>query len=572
MKTAVFLTLALALSAAPLTPAAAQAPVQVFGEIDYGSAIWSPSDPLGLSALSNAVGLASAAYGPANPPPGYSGLASTSYVAAAVSPLASTQALALAVAPLASKQQVAQAIASIPPASSDALRLTTPDATQWIDGTGGVWRVETAVTTSLLHYAWSMSGVRAFGAPTPVPQFNQTTSDLPDFQMGPNWTLHIDEANIGDELAVALTYSGEGGPVTWSIGAYGWQGWPATLHPDLSGNGEGVAVVTPAFTYVPSISTNLVDALATTSGVSLAVSAATNALAQQAADTFLATSANGGEWGVGWDGAGGLVLEGTWLSAPVIHTRLINTDIIGLGLLEVGNATEGVRIGEWSFFGDNLYDDAGFLTCGDVTAHNSITLGDVTLTAWPESAPKLDRTSGTATNLTVVGTLTVNGEPVGPCPVWQSMGLMPNAGGIQYPTITQLGIDMAYSATNLWFVIPHPAPRSHIVIQLQAFGTTTAASTNPVSLAVTSGGGYGAMTSPGATQTTICNPETLSGLRSTNIVYIAPTPEDTTRGGAFLRFDLFRPNTLASGNGVTFLSPFWRCATSNEIATKTFAQ
>lgn len=72
------------------------------------------------------------------------GLASTGYVAQAVAPLPTTQQLSAAVAPLASTQMLAQAIAAIPPASADALRLVTPDATQWIDGTGGVWRVETA--------------------------------------------------------------------------------------------------------------------------------------------------------------------------------------------------------------------------------------------------------------------------------------------------------------------------------------------------------------------------------------------------------------------------------------------
>ena len=70
-------------------------------------------------------------------------------------------------------------------------------------------------------------------------------------------------------------------------------------------------------------------------------------------------------------------------------------------------------------------------------------------------------------------------------------------------------------------------------------------------------------------RTVICDGSEASG-RYTNIVYIAPSATPT-HGGAFLRFDLTRPNTMASGNGVYFIVPYWRCATSNEILTKTFA-
>ena len=304
MKTAVFLTLALALSAAPLTPAAAQAPVQVFGEIDYGSAIWSPSDPLGLSALSNAVGLASAAYGPANPPPGYSGLASTSYVAAAVSPLASTQALALAVAPLASTQSLAAAVAPlasaqslaaavaplvstqqldaavaplattqqlaaafslIPAASADALRLTAPDATRWIDGTGCVWAVTYSLDTNTLSVTASgVISASGYTLPDGVYLFARSGDyfavDFPPDNMliGEIRPQLIDETP--PEIIHFFDYT------SWSTGL---TNWPSVL---VSTEGQGTLTLDYSYTAT----TNLVDVLATTSGVSLAVSAATN--------------------------------------------------------------------------------------------------------------------------------------------------------------------------------------------------------------------------------------------------------------------------------------------------------
>jgi len=204
------------------------------------------------------------------------------------------------------------------------------------------------------------------------------------------------------------------------------------------------------------------------------------------------------------------------------------------------------------------------------------TNGFYTVAATSDLAPKLDSSGGTATNLAVQGTLTLNGESItdwptaaDTCPVWQSAGLLPTAGDTQYPTFSRMSITLANTATNLWLVMQHPAPRSHIVMQLQTFGNSVAVSTNPVSVAVKTGG-YGDLADGSPTvRTVICDGSEASG-RYTNIVYIAPSATPTY-GGAFLRFDLTRPNTMASGNGVNFVIPFWRCATSNEILTKTFA-
>lgn len=152
------------------------------------------------------------------------------------------------------------AIAAIPPASTDAHRLINVDATKWIDGTGGVWSVTTTSVTTLTHYAWSMIDISAFGALPPVPSLNLTPDMLPDFQLGPFWTLHLDEANIGQWDSVTLYFDSGGGDTgLWSTLPSGWQGWPATLLPDLSGNCFGQATVTPVYSVSVTVSTNPVD-------------------------------------------------------------------------------------------------------------------------------------------------------------------------------------------------------------------------------------------------------------------------------------------------------------------------
>lgn len=179
---------------------------------------------------------------------------------------ASTNDLAEAVAPLVSTQQLAQALAGLPVPSADALRLVGEG--QYIDGDGGVWRVDTVSATSLVRYVWGFTNVAAYGSAIPYTKFNQLPFMLPDWSLADRWTLHIDEDGIGsDYWALALYYDdGAGSTGSWSP-AYGWQGWPAILYPDLSGNVEGLVTVSPVWTIASSVVTTRVDVVATTSHV-----------------------------------------------------------------------------------------------------------------------------------------------------------------------------------------------------------------------------------------------------------------------------------------------------------------
>ena len=51
---------------------------------------------------------------------------------------------------LVNAEGVATLIAAIPPASTDSLRLVTPDKTEWRDATGGVWRVAYVAETNII--------------------------------------------------------------------------------------------------------------------------------------------------------------------------------------------------------------------------------------------------------------------------------------------------------------------------------------------------------------------------------------------------------------------------------------
>lgn len=280
--------------------------------------------------------------------------------------------------------------------------------------------------------------------------------------------------------------------------------------------------------------------------------------------------ASGNRWGAFGVGAGYTATGDNWGAYGASAGRVsVHTNSHSFGHYAGNNARGNNRLYADTYAADPLYPENG--------ATNDMIFGDAGYLHLGRGAGAPGGAQGgtlrgpwrTDAGLSVTGSFTVNGEPVGQCPVWQSCGLLPAAGGTQYPTLSQMALSLANTATNLWLVIQHPAPQSHVVIQLQTYGTSVAAGTNPVSVAIKTGG-YGdlAVGSP-TVRTVICNGSEASG-RYTNIVYVAPSATPTY-GGAFLRFDLTRPNTMASGSAVTFVIPFWRCATSNEILTKTFA-
>ena len=200
-----------------------------------------------------------------------------SQISAATGPLATTQQVSAAVAPLATTQQLASAIAAIPPPSTDARRLVNSGSTRWVDASGDTWEAVTTVTTSLVAWAWDMQGASAFGATPPVPFFQQLPFMLPDWQLGPLWTLHADPANAGEQLAFTLTYdNGSGNVGMWSYMSSGY--WPMTLVGDVSGNMEGVVTVSPVYSYTSHTATNRVATYATQADMTAATNAVRAAL------------------------------------------------------------------------------------------------------------------------------------------------------------------------------------------------------------------------------------------------------------------------------------------------------